>query len=552
MARIVLTHLVADVVAGAVAPATVVVGDDGRIESIGPARGDVAPGVLIPGLVDAHVHVESSMLPPWEFARVAMRHGTVASVSDPHEIANVLGEEGVRFMLDDIAGSPFTCWFGCPSCVPATSFESAGAVLDAAACARLLDDPRVPYLAEMMNWPGAIAGEADVLAKISAAHACGKPVDGHAPGLRGEQARAYFARGITTDHECVSLDEAREKAALGVRILIREGSAARDFEALWPMLVERPELCMFSTDDAHPDDLLAGHIDRLLARAVARGVPAMSALRAATLNPVRHYGLPCGLLRQGDRADFVLVGDLRTFCPKRVWIAGEAVADDGRVLVPPRRSATPNAFRPARFSAGDFAVAAVAPRCDVRLIVVDDGQLVTRSAIAPMMARDGLLEPDSASDTLLIAVVNRYAAAPIATAFIRGIGLARGAIASSVAHDCHNVVAVGASRAALAAAVNAVFASRGGLAVATETGVESLALPIAGLMSDRSADEVAQRYAALSSAAKALGSPLRAPFMTLSFMALLVIPELKLGDRGLFDGVRFQFVPPVSAARPGG
>lgn len=547
MSRFTLHQLVADVVGGTVRPATVEV-CDGRIEAIGPARGALAPGVLVPGFIDAHVHVESSMLPPWEFARVAMRHGTVASVSDPHEIANVLGEAGVRFMLDDIAGSPFLCWFGCPSCVPATGFETAGAVLDAAACARLLDDPRIPYLAEMMNWPGAIAGDAEVLAKIAAAKARGKRVDGHAPGLRGEQARAYFARGIETDHECFTLDEAREKAALGARILIREGSAARNFEALWPLLLERPDACMFSTDDAHPDDLLLGHIDRVLARAVAHGVPAMAALRAATLHPARHYNLPCGLLQQGDRADFVLIDSLERFGVERVWIGGEVVAEHGRALVSSRTSGTPNAFREGRFSAADFAVRAPVQAnasAAVRAIVADDGQLVTRSRRVALSAIAGAIEPDPSRDTLLIAVVNRYAPAPIATAFIQGIGLSRGAIASSVAHDCHNVVAVGASRDELAAAVNAVFAARGGLAVADGASTAVLPLPIAGLMSDRPAEEVALKYASLSAAAKALGSPLRAPFMTLSFMALLVIPELKLGDRGLFDGLRFEFTPTV-------
>ncbi len=545
--RFTLHHLVADVVGGTVRPATIEV-RDGRIEAVGPARAAVAPGVLVPGFVDAHVHVESSMLPPWEFARVAMRHGTVASVSDPHEIANVLGEAGVRFMLDDIAGSPFTCWFGCPSCVPATGFETAGATLDAAACARLLDDPRVPYLAEMMNWPGAIAGEAEVLAKIAAAKARGKRVDGHAPGLRGEQARAYFARGVETDHECVALDEAREKAALGARILIREGSAARNFEALWPLLLERPDACMFSTDDAHPDDLLVGHLDRVLARAVAHGVPAMAALRAATLHPVRHYGLPCGLLQQGDRADFVLVDSLERFTVERVWIGGEVVAEHGRVLVPARASRTPNTFREARVAADDFVMRAPAEAggsVSVRAIVAEDGQLVTKSRRITLDARAGAIEPDPACDTLLIAVVNRYAPAPIATAFIQGIGLSRGAIASSVAHDCHNVVAVGGSREELAAAVNAVFAARGGLAVADGASIEVLPLPIAGLMSDLPAEVVAERYAALSAKARSLGSPLRAPFMTLSFMALLVIPELKLGDRGLFDGLRFEFTRAV-------
>jgi adenine deaminase len=337
-----LVHQVVDVVAGSVRPARVVV-REGRIASIEPVTGDVRPGVLIPGLVDAHVHVESSMLPPWEFARVAMRHGTVATVSDPHEIANVLGEPGIRFMLEDIEGSPFTCAFGCPSCVPATAFETAGAVLDARACARILDDPRIHSLSEMMNWPGAIAGDPEVLAKIEAARARGKPVDGHAPGLRGADAAAYFARGITTDHECFTIGEALDKAALGVNVLIREGSAARNFDALWPMLRTHPGRCMFCTDDAHPDDLLAGHIDRLLARAVAHGIEPLAALRAATLNPVRHYRLPCGLLQVGDRADMVLVEDLVAFTPRRTWIGGRVVAEDGRSLVAPRASRTPNA-----------------------------------------------------------------------------------------------------------------------------------------------------------------------------------------------------------------
>ena len=550
MAETVLRHQVADVVAGTVRPCEVTV-RDGRVASVVPASAPVDPGVLVPGFVDAHVHVESSMLPPWEFARVAMRHGTVASVSDPHEIANVLGEPGVRFMLDDAAGSPFTYWFGCPSCVPATAFETAGAALDAAACERLLDDPRIGYLSEMMNWPGAIAGDPQVLAKIAAAKARGKRVDGHAPGLRGERARAYFARGIETDHECFSLEEAREKAALGVRILIREGSAARNLEALWPALSEHPSLCMFCTDDAHPDDLLVGHVDRLVARAVGKGIDPMVALRAATLNPVRHYGLPCGLLQPGDRADMVLVDDLRSVRPRRTWIAGRVVAEEGRTLLPPRASATPNAFRSATFTAQDFMVhvpadAVGAGEVTVHAVVAEDGQLVTGRVDVRVRAVDGVVDPDPANDLLQVAVVNRYALAPVACAFVRGFGMKRGAIASSVAHDCHNVVAVGASREDLAAAVNAVFAARGGLAVADGGVAESLALPIAGLMSDRPAEEVGRAYSRLSARARSLGSPLRAPFMTASFMALLVIPALKLSDRGLFDGLAFRFTPVVT------
>lgn len=545
-----LRHLVADVVAGTVRPCEVVV-RDGRIASIGPVDGPVDPGTLVPGFVDAHVHVESSMLPPWEFARIAMRHGTVASVSDPHEIANVLGADGVRYMLDDIAGSPFTCWFGCPSCVPATDFETAGATLDAGACERLLDDPRIGYLSEMMNWPGAIGGDPQVLAKIAAAKARGKPVDGHAPGLAGEQAKAYFARGIETDHECFTLEEARGKAALGVKVLIREGSAARNFEALWPLLGEHPSLCMFCTDDAHPDDLLLGHVDRIAARAVAKGIDPMVALRAGTLNPVRHYRLPCGLLQPGDRADMVLVEDLRSFRPIRTWIAGQPVAEGGVDLIARRPSGAPNAFRAARFAADDFLVhvpadCAGAAEVGVHAIVAEDGQLVTKRADVRMRASDGVVDPDPSQDLLQVVVVNRYSDAPPASAFIRGFGLRRGAIAASVAHDCHNVVAVGASREEIAAAVNAVFAARGGLAVADGAQVDTLALPIAGLMSDRPAEEVGAAYARLTAKAKALGSPLRAPFMTTSFMALLVIPALKLSDRGLFDGLQFRFVPAVS------
>ncbi|MFO0963649.1 MAG: adenine deaminase [Phycisphaerales bacterium] len=542
-------HRVADLFARTVRTCEIVV-EGGRIAAMRETARTPPAGVLVPGFVDAHVHVESSMLPPWEFARVAMRHGTVASVSDPHEIANVLGVPGVRFMLDDIEGSPFTVWLGCPSCVPATSFETAGAALDADACAALLDDPRIRYLSEMMNWPGVLAGDAQVLAKIAAARARGKHVDGHAPGLRGEQARAYFAAGIETDHECFTLEEARDKAALGVRILIREGSAARNFEALWPLLRERPAQCMFCTDDAHPDDLLAGHIDRLVARAIAHGVDAFDALRAATVHPVEHYGLPCGLLRVGDRADWALVEDLVSIRPRRTVIAGEVVAEDGRTLVPPRAARTPNAFRSARIDAGALAVRAPvdsAASARVDAIVAEDGQLVTKRATAAAPVRAGIVEPDPSQDLLQLCVVNRYSDAAPACAFVRGFGLRAGAIASSVAHDCHNVVAVGADRESLAAAVDAVFAARGGLAVVAGPGAtpRTLALPIAGLMSDRPAEEVGAAYAGLTAAAKSLGSPLRSPFMTLAFMALLVIPELKLSDRGLFDGRAFRFTPAV-------
>lgn len=563
--ELILRHLVADVHARRTMPAEVRI-SSGRIASMreltGPDASRVDPGILIPGLIDAHVHIESSMLPPWEFARVAVRHGTVATVSDPHEIANVLGADGIRFMLDDAAGSPFTFWFGVPSCVPATTLETAGASLDADAVAALLDDPRLPYLSEVMNWPGVLARDPEVMAKIAAAKAHGKRIDGHAPGLLGDDIARYAAAGIETDHECRTAEEGRARVAAGMMLAIREGSAARNMDALLPVLREHPDRCMWCTDDAHPDTLLAGHIDRLMARAVAAGIDPFDALRAGTLNTVTHYRMPCGLLRVGDRADMALVDDLRSFRVRRTWIEGAVVAEEGVSRLPRRASATPNRFRACRVGTEDLVLRMppdTGSSARAHVITVEDGQLVTGHAMETVTVSgsaaaggaaeratgaDGVVEPDPSRDLLLLAVVNRYTDAPPALALVRGIGLTRGAIASSVAHDSHNVVAVGASRAELAEAINAVCAARGGLALAA-SGTHVLELPIAGLMSDRPAEDVAGTYARLTAGARALGSPLHAPFMTLAFLALIVIPALKLSDRGLVDATAMRFVPPI-------
>ncbi len=550
MTLITLRHCLVDLHARRIYPAQICV-DATRIVSIEELAADatVDAGYLMPGFIDAHVHIESSMLPPREFARIAVRHGTVATVSDPHEIANVLGAAGVEFMLNEAAHACMPIAFGVPSCVPATSFETAGASLDAAAVTTLLADERLSYLAEMMNWPGVLSGDEEVMAKIAAALRAGKPVDGHAPGLRGDEAARYIAAGISTDHECFTLEEAREKAARGMHILVREGSAARNLEALWPIVREYPHLVMFSTDDAHPDDLLRGHINAIVARCIAHGLDLFDVLRAACVNPVAHYRLTTGLLRQGESADFIVVDDLVSFRVQQTWIQGAMVARDGKSLVSSVKPATPNHFHARHFTANDFALAA--QRNDgtvsVRAIQAHDGQLITDEVIVTLSARKGILEPDATSDTLLLAVCNRYHDAPPALAFIRGFGLTHGAIATSVAHDSHQVIAVGATREALCAAVNEVFAARGGLAVVDGDGdaSEMLALPIAGLMSDQPAEEVALAYERLTAMTHALGSPLRAPFMTLSFMALLVIPALKLSDRGLFDARAFRFVSPV-------
>lgn len=494
---------------------------------------------LIPGFVDAHVHVESSLLTPAEFGRMAVRHGTVAAVCDPHEVANVLGEEGVRCLLDDARKTPFKMFFGAPACVPATAFETAGATIGVTEIESLFQEPEVLFLSEVMNFPAVLGNDPDVLAKIEVAQRLGRPVDGHAPGLRGEAAARYAAAGIHTDHECLSLDEALDKLAAGLRILIREGSAARNFDTLHPLISSHTRQVMLCSDDCHPDDLLVGHIDRLAARAVAAGHDRLAVLRCACVNPVLHYDLPVGLLRVDDPMDAVEVADLRTFRPHRTWLRGRLAAEHGASLLK-RVPATPiNRFEAQPIKADDLAI--VGEPALVRVIEVVDGDIVTRERRAAPKIEQGRVVPDPQRDILLLCVLNRYLDTAPAVALVSGFGLARGAIASSVAHDSHNVVAVGADLASLCRAVNAVVAGLGGIAVADGERVERLALPVAGLMSDAAGEEVAARYAALNAAARALGSPLRAPFMTLSFMALLVIPELKLSDLGLFDGRTFAF-----------
>ncbi|HPC84389.1 MAG TPA: adenine deaminase [Thermoanaerobaculaceae bacterium] len=521
---------------------------DGRIAAVREDGAVAERSFLCPGFVDAHVHIESSLLSPPEFARIAAIHGTVATVSDPHEIANVLGVEGVRHMQRLAAGSACKIHLGIPSCVPATGFETAGAAIGADEVAELCADPSLLFLAEVMNVPGVIGRDPEVVRKLEIAARHGKRIDGHAPGLRGAGLAAYVAAGIETDHECSQLDEAQEKVALGQKILIREGSAARNFEDLWPLLAERPERCMLCSDDKHADDLLEGHIDRLCARAVARGVDVFDVLRAACRNPVEHYGLHSGLLRPGDPADFIRLRDLESFEVEQTWIDGTCVAHAGKSLVAPSGSLRLDVCRATPKSAEDFAVPAGVGR--IRVIEVADGQIITRAGEADAMLRQGFAVADPARDLLKVAVVNRYEDRPPAVAFVRGFGLRQGAIASSVAHDSHNFVAVGASDEELARAVNLLVACRGGLAAVGGTLEKVLALPVAGLMSDASAEEVAGAHADLTRAARELGSTLCAPFMALSFLALLVIPALKLSDRGLFDATAFAFVPLFTGDQP--
>jgi len=520
----------------------------GIIENITPIQDSDSVNwpIMAPGFVDAHVHIESSMLIPSEFARLAVVHGTVATVSDPHEIANVCGAEGVRFMLEDGKRVPFQFNFGAPSCVPATTFETAGAMLDVEEVATLLSLPEVKYLSEMMNFPGVLHHDETVMAKIKAAKGAGKPVDGHAPGLRGEALARYIAAGITTDHECFTEDEALEKLQLGMQVIIREGSAARNFEALAPLLHQWYHHMMFCSDDKHPDSLVDGHINTLCARAVALGVPWYKVLQVACINPVKHYALAVGLAQVGHPADFVLLKDLVNFEVESTYINGERVAQAGKTLInsnPHPEAGQINNFNCSPVQAEAF-MAAYRGKDLIQVIEALDGQLITNKYLWKPLVVNGFIVPEPVRDVLKIAVINRYQNAPVAVAFIKNIGLKKGAIASSVAHDSHNIVVVGCSDACMARAANLVIAHQGGVS-ATDGAVADhvLGLPVAGLMSAQDGYKVAEAYTAIDHFAKTeLGSTLQAPFMTLSFMALLVIPHLKLSDLGLFDGDSFSFV----------
>lgn len=528
-----------DLINGSVVAATLTVAH-GIIQKITKQQYNSGP-YIIPGFIDSHVHIESSMLVPSEFARLAVCHGTVATVSDPHEIANVLGVEGVEFMIKNSKQVNFKCFFGAPSCVPATSFETSGAEITSDDIDYLLSNPEVHYLAEMMNWPAVLNGDVQVLEKIRLAAIHKKPVDGHAPGVIGEAARNYINSGISTDHECCKLEEALEKLSFGMKILIREGSAARNFEALIPLLPEYADKIMFCSDDLHPDSLVKGHINLLVQRAVAYGIDPLIALRVASRNPVDHYKLDVGLLREGDPADFLLVDNLSDFKILKVYINGQLVAENGKTLIKRTTTTLPNNFNTNPKLPSDFQLKATGS--NIRVISAQDGQLITTEKLLPAKVDRGMVVSDTERDILKLVVVNRYRETQPQVAFVQNFGLKQGAIASSVAHDSHNIIAVGVDDQSLSVAVNQVIRHKGGVVAVSTSGKEVVPLPVAGLMSDQEGYRLAEMYTAADTLAKAMGSKLKSPFMTLSFMALLVIPDLKLSDKGLFSGTSFNFVP---------
>ncbi|MEP7146103.1 MAG: adenine deaminase [bacterium] len=529
---------IVDVLNRKIFPGTIVV-EDSKIYEI-KKNSNSYNNFILPGFIDAHVHVESSMLIPSEFARIAVTHGTIATISDPHEIGNVLGIEGIRYMINNGKQVPFKFYFGASSCVPATAFETAGAVIGPEEIRELFVKDGLHYLSEMMNYPGVLFNDPIVMAKIKIAKELERPVDGHAPGLRGEDAKKYISAGISTDHECFTLEEALDKIKFGMRILIREGSAAKNYEALHTLIKDRSDVVMFCSDDKHPNDLVSGQIDKIVARSVAYGYDLFNILMCACINPVTHYKLDAGMLREGDPADFIEVNNLKDFRVQKTFINGELVAENGKTLIQSVEGRIVNHFNTTVKSVEDYEIRT--DHKEIKVIEALEGQLITKELYFPVTHLNGNLVSNTVDDVLKLAVTERYKNGKPAIAFIKNFGLKKGAIASCVAHDSHNIIAVGVTDTDICAAVNAIIKNKGGISVSVDGKTDILPLPIAGIMTNEDGYIVAEKYIAMDKLAKELGSKLNAPFMTLSFMALLVIPQLKLSDQGLFDGSKFEFV----------
>ena len=563
------TAYILDVLTESIYPARITI-EDGIFKEIDPiavteeTRIDV-DGLLVPGFIDAHIHIESSMLTPQQFAKMAVRHGTTTAVCDPHEIANVSGIEGIEFMIDNASRVPFNFYFTAPSCVPATAFETSGATLDVEDIEYLLSKDEVVGLAEMMNFPGVINGDEEVLAKLRLARKYGKPIDGHAPLVTGRDLDKYIAQHIVTDHECSNFAEAMEKKQKGMKIMVRDGSSAKNMEALFDFseklnhlkkqdgfsiipteIIERrlhsPIFDFIVSDDKHPNDLIEGHLDNSIKKASKLGIDIIQAIEMVTVNPANHFNLDGGVIVTGAKADFVVIDNLHDFNVLETYVDGECVFDGENVLFDVEEVEVENSVNACEKTAEDFDVYFDGDECEVNVIECFNGELLTNKTTAKLKCRDGKVQSDIYQDVLKIAVVERYGSNSISNAFIKGFNLKKGAIASSVAHDSHNIIVVGYDSEMMARAVNTIIDNGGGFAVVSEDFEDSLSLPIAGLMSNEDAYVIAEKLNTLHKMVKALGCSLDAPFMTMAFMALLVIPSLKISDMGLFDGDNFEFV----------
>lgn len=522
-------------------------------------------GIILPGFIDSHIHIESTMLTPAQFAKLAVRFGTTSVVCDPHEIANVAGTDGIDFMIENSKSVPFNFYFSIPSCVPATCFETSGAILDSETIGELLKKDEAVALGEMMNFPGVINGDGEVLAKLEKAKELGKPIDGHAPLLSGKDLDKYIAEHISTDHECSNFAEAIEKKEKGMKIMVREGSSAKNMEALFDfsdrldywknhesfgkmpneVLEKRIHLPIFDfivSDDKHTTDLIKGHLNESIKKAIDLEISPISAIEMVTVNPSTHYNLNTGVIVKGMQADYVVVDNLNDLNILKTYVAGKCVFDGENVLFDVEETEFKNTFDVSKKESEDFEISCDEPSADVNVIRCFNGELITEAESATLETKNGFVQPDLEEDILKIAVVERYGGNSIANGFITGFNLKKGAIASSVAHDSHNIVVVGTNSEDMANAVNCLIDNEGGFAIVDGDFEDSLALPIAGLMTNEDSHEVAEKLEKLHKTAADFGCKLDSPFMTMSFMALLVIPAIKISDKGLFDCINFEFI----------
>jgi adenine deaminase len=521
-------------------PGTILIDGEVIVEII--KNNNSYPNYIIPGLIDAHVHIESSMLVPSEFAKIAIQHGTVATVSDPHEIGNVMGAEGVKFMIENGRETPLKFHWTVPSCVPATDFETSGARISVQEMKALFQYPEIVALAEMMNFPGVIYNSDEVMAKIALTKNLGYPIDGHAPGLLGNDLLKYIQAGISTDHECSTIEEAIEKINNGMKILIRNGSSAKNFHALAPLIDLYPQMVMLCCDDIHPEDLIQGHINIFLREGIKRKLNIFNLLRAASLNPINHYKLNVGSLQVNQKADFCVVNNLEQFDVTETWINGEQVYSKITPhSTPTKSSKTINNFCDYTIYPDDILVPNL--HRNFKAIGILDGELLTHTLVVKNTQTGDIVNSDVDNDILKIVVVNRYQQAKPSVGFVNGFGLKSGAIASSVAHDSHNIIAIGTNDMDLISAIHRLIGTKGGIVAIDGTKELLLPLPIGGLMTTDTVENVAAYYLHLNQMVKSMGSNLNSPFMTMSFLALLVIPELKIGDKGLFDVTHFAFTP---------
>ncbi|MBX7075730.1 MAG: adenine deaminase [Methanobacteriaceae archaeon] len=523
-------------------------------------------GILVPGFIDSHIHIESTMLSPANFAKAVLPYGTTSVIADPHEIANVLGIPGVKFMIQNGESVPFDFYFSAPSCVPATNFETNGAILDVKDIEELFTIPNVICLGEMMNFPGVVNDDFNVLEKLNLANKLGVPIDGHAPLLTGENLRKYVSTGISTDHECSSFNEAIEKKMLGVKIMVREGSSAKNMDALlnikdrinywtkeskfgnisvndYEKLLKHPIFDFLVSDDKDPIDLKNGHLDKLIKKTISYDIDPIEAIKMVTLNPAKYYNLNSGEIAEGKKANLVLIDNLNDLNVKLTFINGEIVAKEGKALFEVETPKVSNTFNVIIKNPEDFEIKThIKNNVNVKIIEAIDSELITHEITDNLKVQNEIIQPDIEKDILKISIVERYGHNNVSNGFIKGFGLKNGAIATSVAHDSHNIIVVGTNSKDMANAVNIIIKNQGGLSVSNGNIEKSLKLPIAGLMSDENIDYVSKNLINLINLVKKLGSNLEAPFMTLSFMALLVIPDLKLSDQGLFSLNKFGFI----------